>query len=256
MKKKDKTTKVEQSKKSIKKNKISLFHVVKYTPLICLVFLIVALIVVFANSANVDQSLSSGTVFTVSDTTILTGKTEKDFDSGVQKIKDGFDNPQKYKFNYKFDYNSLHITYNFLTYTKYTDAAPNYCAIGISTNINDKLNQRHFLFNLRTIGNANSTDPRYQFYKTSPVLANVTIKALLIAFGASIGFITIYIIFRLDWAQIYFNCNNWCIWNYICYFNCCCISCHLKSLYITSLCINLINCCCYCCICYGKNKTK
>ncbi len=180
------------------KSKLKLINLIKITPLITIFFVLIASIFIATGSANIDSSLKGGTVYRISQEYFLNKNTISQEQTYIESVADG-----KTKVNgkvYKKDIHKYNFKYSSELNINSSGNVNNYTLV-INTNITDKSIKNDIKFWLLKINNQTYFRDAVEAYSINTFNSNKTIIDLVIAIFASIGFIIIYIIFRLDWAQ-------------------------------------------------------
>ncbi|WHQ36483.1 protein translocase SecDF, variant type [Spiroplasma sp. SV19] len=177
-----------KKEKQQKQGKWTFYNITKWTPIVGIILLIVALAIAFAGKANVANSLKQGINFTINQD--LWGA--DDDETAIAKLSAQLENTRKIK-HYNF-------TYNIYILKRQENGANNRILV-VSTNITKGTFERELLISIASFYNATPDDSSLALQQTDPVMEGYILKIAAISIGIGLACIFVYTLFRLDWAQ-------------------------------------------------------
>ncbi|MBW1241522.1 MAG: preprotein translocase subunit SecD [Spiroplasma poulsonii] len=174
--------------KQHKIGKWTFYNITKWTPIVGIILLIVALAIAFAGKANVANSIKSGINFTINQDLWGTD----DDETAITKLStqlESIRNTARYNFSY-----------NIYVLKKQESGANNRILV-VSTNITKGTFERELLTAIASFYNATPDDPSLALQQTDPVMEGYILKIAAISIGIGLACIFVYTLFRLDWAQ-------------------------------------------------------
>ncbi|AOX43938.1 bifunctional preprotein translocase subunit SecD/SecF [Spiroplasma sp. NBRC 100390] len=174
--------------KQYKVGKWTFYNITKWTPVVGIILLIVALAIAFAGKANVANSIKPGINFTINQDLWGTNNDE----TAIAKLSTQLESIRKTA-RYNFSYN-IYIL-------KKQESGVNNRILVVSTNITKGTFERELLTAIASFYNATPDDPSLALQQTDPVMEGYILKNAAISIGVGLACIFVYTLFRLDWAQ-------------------------------------------------------
>ncbi|WP_368486061.1 protein translocase SecDF, variant type [Spiroplasma sp. DGKH1] len=171
------------------KPKFSLYNITKYSPIVGIILIIIALIIGFAGKANIDSTIKPGTNITVASDI---WRHRDDAAAEIQEMTQELKHLQATR-GYNFSFNLYVI--------KADDMSMGQQLLVISTNISGSNFARELLSSIAGYYGLTPEDPVFNLEKTSPVMETYILKTAGISLAIGIACIFVYTLFRLDWAQ-------------------------------------------------------
>ncbi|WP_338956405.1 protein translocase SecDF, variant type [Spiroplasma endosymbiont of Polydrusus cervinus] len=179
--------------KKVKHGKSTFYNITKWTLIIGIILLIIALAIGFAGKANIANSIKPGINITISEELWGTSGSERVPDEvAIEKLKTHIDNFRQTK-NYSFSFNIYII--------KKQESGASSRILVVSTNITKGTYERELKAIIATFYSASSEDPTVSLQQTNPVMEGYILKVAAISLGIGLACIFVYTLFRLDWAQ-------------------------------------------------------
>lgn len=174
--------------KQHKIGKWTFYNITKWTPIVGIILLIVALAIAFAGKANVANSIKSGINFTINQDLWGTDNDE----IAITKLStqlESIRNTARYNFSY-----NIYVL-------KKQESGVNNRILVVSTNITKGTFERELLTAIASFYNATPDDPSLTLQQTDPIMEGYILKIAAISIGIGLACIFVYTLFRLDWAQ-------------------------------------------------------
>ncbi|WP_374696103.1 protein translocase SecDF, variant type [Spiroplasma endosymbiont of Polydrusus formosus] len=183
----------DKKNKKVKNGKLTFYNITKWTPIIWIILLIVALTIGFAGKTNIANSIKPGVNITISEELWGTSGSGRVIDEvAIEKLKTHIDNFRQTK-NYSFSFNIYII--------KKQESGASSRILVVSTNITKGTYERELKAIIATFYSANPEDPTLSLQRTNPVMEGYILKVAAISLAIGLACIFVYTLFRLDWAQ-------------------------------------------------------
>ncbi|WP_425377868.1 protein translocase SecDF, variant type [Spiroplasma endosymbiont of Polydrusus pterygomalis] len=179
--------------KKVKHGKWTFYNITKWTSIIGIILLIVALAIGFAEKANIANSIKPGINIMISEELWGTNESERVPDEiAIEKLKTHIDNFRQTK-NYSFSFNIYII--------KKQESGASSRILVVSTNITKGTYERELKAIIATFYSASPEDTTLSLQQTNPVMEGYILKVAAISLAIGLACIFVYTLFRLDWAQ-------------------------------------------------------
>ncbi len=175
-------------KRQRKQGKWSFYNITKWTPIVGIVLLIIAMAIAFAGKANVANSIKQGINITINQD--LWGN--DDDEAAIAKLSTKLESFRKTS-SHNFSY-SIYVL-------KQQENGANNRILVVSTNITKGTFERELLTAIASFYNATPDDTSLALQQTEPIMEGYILKIAAISIGIGLACIFVYTLFRLDWAQ-------------------------------------------------------
>ncbi|AXF96481.1 protein translocase SecDF, variant type [Spiroplasma phoeniceum] len=188
------STPVENKKrKQLKHGKWTFYNITKWTPIVGIILLIIALAIGFAGKANVANTIKPGINITVNEDLWGTDVSKQVPDEvAIAKL-----NTQIEEYRQITRHNFIFNIY--VIKRQYTGNSNR--ILVVSTNITKGTFERELLSSIASFYGASPSDTSLALQQTDPVMEGYILKIAAISLAIGLACIFVYTLFRLDWAQ-------------------------------------------------------
>lgn len=179
--------------KQIKHGKWTFYNITKWTPIVGIILLIIALAIGFAGKANIANSIKPGINITINEDLWGTdGSKQIPDEVAIAKLKTQIEEYQQIT-HHNFSFNIYVI--------KRQDSGNSNRILVVSTNITKGTFERDLLSSIASYYGASPSDASLSLQQTDPVMEGYILKIAAISLAIGLACIFVYTLFRLDWAQ-------------------------------------------------------
>ncbi|ALA98138.1 bifunctional preprotein translocase subunit SecD/SecF [Spiroplasma kunkelii CR2-3x] len=182
-----------KKRKQLKHGKWTFYNITKWTPIVGIILLIIALAIGFAGKANVANTIKPGINITVNEDLWGTdGSKQVPDEVAIAKLNAQIEEYRQIT-RHNFSFNIYVIKRQYIGNSNRI--------LVVSTNITKGTFERELLSSIASFYGASPSDTSLALQQTDPVMEGYILKIVAISLAFGLACIFVYTLFRLDWAQ-------------------------------------------------------